>query len=331
MDEAAAEAAYRPAALAALKAFGVEPAELAFVNLSENVTFKAIDRRDGAPLVLRLHRPGYHDAEALKSEPLWTRALAAAGIAVPQSIPAADGEDYVLVDVAATGERRYAGLARWIEGKVLGDNTGGADEVGDVHFERLGALMAAMHNQSSAWTPPPRFRRHALDAEGLMGEAPFWGPFWDHPVFFADERDLLLVVRERLHAALARLGKVPATYGVIHADLHPGNLLVDGDRLAVIDFDDTAFGWHAYDLAVALVYYQDHVRFGAFRDACLRGYRRVRPLPDVVVGLLPMFLLIRDLVQVGWMHQRPELPTEARLEERKASLLERAARLEPPR
>ena len=46
-----------PAARQALAAFGVEPAELRFVNLSENVTFRAIDGRDGSPLVLRLHRP----------------------------------------------------------------------------------------------------------------------------------------------------------------------------------------------------------------------------------------------------------------------------------
>jgi hypothetical protein len=52
-----AEQAYAPAALQALAAFGVEPAELRFVHLSENVTFRAIDARDGSPLVLRLHRP----------------------------------------------------------------------------------------------------------------------------------------------------------------------------------------------------------------------------------------------------------------------------------
>ena len=40
--------------------------------------------------------------------------------------------------------------------------------------------MAAMHNQASAWQPPAGFKRHALDADGLMGEAPFWGPFWEH-------------------------------------------------------------------------------------------------------------------------------------------------------
>jgi hypothetical protein len=60
-----AEQAYAPAALEALAAFGVEPAELRFVHLSENVTFRATDTRDGSPLVLRLPRPWYHDITGL--------------------------------------------------------------------------------------------------------------------------------------------------------------------------------------------------------------------------------------------------------------------------
>ena len=63
---AEAEQAYAPAALQALAAFGVEPAELHFVHLSENVTFRVTDGRDGSPFVLRLHRPWYHDIAALR-------------------------------------------------------------------------------------------------------------------------------------------------------------------------------------------------------------------------------------------------------------------------
>jgi hypothetical protein len=36
-----AEQAYAPAALQALAAFGIEPVDLRFVHLSENVTFRA--------------------------------------------------------------------------------------------------------------------------------------------------------------------------------------------------------------------------------------------------------------------------------------------------
>ena len=49
--------------------------------------------------------------------------------------------------------------------------------------------------------------------------------------------------------------RTPSGYSVIHADMHPGNIVVDGDRLTVIDFDDAGFGWHQYDIATALTHW----------------------------------------------------------------------------
>lgn len=335
MDDAEAAKAFLPAAREALKAFPIAPARLDFVNVSENVTFRVTDGA-GDDFVLRLHRPWYHTIERLKGERVWTRALAAAGVAVPEGVTTKGGDDYVRIAVEPLGEQRWAGLARWIEGRVLfGIVEAETDPaVNEGHFARLGAIMAALHNQAAGWAPPVSFQRHVLDADGLMGaptgEPPFWGPFWDHPMFSPAERSLMLATRDRIHAALSRYGRDPATFSLIHADLHPGNVLIDGDHLAVIDFDDAAFGWHLYDLAVALVFYQDHAHFAGFRDACLRGYAAVRPLPDDVVGLLPMFLLIRWLVQIGWLHARPELPEWSGLQARKVALLAGAQAFEPP-
>jgi Ser/Thr protein kinase RdoA (MazF antagonist) len=330
MDDAEAAETFLPAARAALEAFPIAPVRLAFVNVSENVTFRVTDEA-GEDFVLRLHRPWYHTIERLKGERVWTRALTAAGVSVPEGVTARDGDDYVRVAVEPLGEQRWAGLARWIEGRVLFGIVETETDPAAIegHFERLGGIMAALHNQASGWPPPASFERHALDADGLMGEAPFWGPFWDHPIFTPTERALMLATRDKIHAALSRYGRDPATFSLIHADLHPGNVLIDGDRLAVIDFDDSAFGWHLYDLAVALVFYQTHAHFAGFRDACLRGYAAVRPLPDDVRRLLPMFLLIRRLVQIGWLHARPELPERSDLDKRKAPLLAMVEAFEP--
>ena len=175
---AEAEQAYAPAARQALAAFGVEPAELRFVHLSENVTFRATDGRDGSPLVLRLHRPWYHDIAALRSEHLWTRALVQAGIAAPEPLLTQAGENFAQVEIAATGERRWAGLARWVEGELLADVVAReTDSAANArHFAHIGAIMAAMHDQATSWTPPAGFQRHALDADGLMGPRTVLGP-----------------------------------------------------------------------------------------------------------------------------------------------------------
>jgi Ser/Thr protein kinase RdoA (MazF antagonist) len=329
MDKEAIGRTFMPAAHAALTSFPIEAAELTLVSLAENVTFKAVDGRDGRAYVLRLHRPGYHTLDELISERAWIRALAEAGIDVPSAVLARDGRDYVAVTIPATGEQRLAGMARWTEGRLLSHVLAETRDPGTIedYFAQLGALTAAMHNQSSAWRPPTGFKRHALDRDGLMGETPHWGPFWEHRSLSAAERRLLLEARRRMGEWLSQLGQEPAVYSLIHADMHPGNILVDGDRLTVIDFDDAGFGWHLYDIAVVLTYWQSKPNAREIERAFFRGYRTARPLSDDAVASIPTFRLIRWMASIGWFHQRPELEPSPVFEERKAWVLEQCAAL----
>lgn len=315
---------FRPAALEALKAFPIEPDGLELKSLSENITYRVVDRRDGLPYVLRLHRPWYHTHDELVSERDWIRALDEAGIAVQAPMRTRDGQEYAAIIIPATRERRFAGLARWTTGRVLAEELRETTDTGLIvrRFEQLGALTASLHNQAAAWRPPAAFRRHALDADGLMGGTPHWGPFWDHGGLSAEERQMFLDARDRLHGRLAQLSRQPAAYSLIHADMHPGNVLVNGNRLIVIDFDDAGWGWHAYDIAVALTYHQRVDNFNALEGAFVGGYRSIRPLSEEALALLPMFRLVRGLATIGWFHQRPELDTRARFEEMKPRLLE---------
>ena len=80
-----------------------------------------------------------------------------AGIAAPEPLLTLAGENFAQVEIAATGERRWAGLARWVEGELLADVVAReTDRAANArHFAQLGAIMAAMHNQATGWTPPP--------------------------------------------------------------------------------------------------------------------------------------------------------------------------------
>jgi Ser/Thr protein kinase RdoA (MazF antagonist) len=64
---------------------------------------------------------------------------------------------------------------------------------------------------------------------------------------------------------------------------------------------------------VALRYYFDHVDYQAIEHALIEGYRAERPLSDSDLALLPLFLLVRKLVSLGWLRQRPELGPDKRL------------------
>src|SRR4029077_15427119 len=152
------------------------------------------------------------------------------------------------------GETRYTGLTRWIEGEIVAEVLQRTDDGRGVeqYFAQLGSIMASLHNQASGWSVPATFTRHAFDADGLMGDSPFWGRFWEHDALSDEERRILLATRDLVRGALERYGRDSSMFSMIHADLHQHNVLVDGERLTVIDFDDAGFGWHQYDIAVAL-------------------------------------------------------------------------------
>src|SRR6202011_5257762 len=147
---------FTPAAREALKAFPIEPDALELVSLSENVTYRVMDRRDGVAYALRLHRPWYHTFDVLISERAWIRALADAGIAVQAPLRTHDGQEYASVTIPSTGERRFAGLARWAAGRVLAEVLRETTDtrIGEHQFARLGAVTASLHDQAATWQPP---------------------------------------------------------------------------------------------------------------------------------------------------------------------------------
>lgn len=292
----------------ALDEWDLEVTELKLVSASENTVFRVTTEGERA-YALRVHRPGYHTLAELNSELQWTAALNGSGVRTPKPLLTRKGRGYATVPFPHSSETRHVGMVEWIDGVPLARVIDQATDEETVaqRFVQLGRIAARIHNQAVEWRLPDDFERHAFDADGLMGDAPFWGPFWDLPQLKRAHRKQILVARSTIAALLTDYGKEHGTYSLIHADLHPHNLLVDGEDLYIIDFDDAGFGWHQYELAVALFSYQGEARFDTIRDALIMGYRSERAIDDHALELLPMFLLIRALVLLGWIHHRPEL------------------------
>ena len=200
-------------------------------------------------------------------------------------------------------------LVEWVEGVALATMIEQETDKSNLisYFHKAGQLAARIHNQAMAWPLPPGFQRHAFDADGLMGDEPFWGPFWEQPRLTTGARAQIIHARNQIYRILTGYGKERGTYSLIHADLHPDNLIITGDHVHIIDFDDAGFGWHQYELAVAIFYYQGTPFFDTIREAIVAGYLTVRPLTKTDIELLPIFVLIRSMVLLGWIEQRPEL------------------------
>ncbi len=296
-----------------LQRWNMRDCDLLLIKYRENAVFR-VDCA-GVRRALRLHRCGYHSDAELLSELQWMQALGDAGITVPTIVPTASGELFVTHAGEGLPGDIQVDLFEWIDGEQLGSVEEGIADAASVAttYRIIGELAAKVHNQAVSWQLPPDFARHAWDADGLAGEQPFWGQFWKLEAASDAERELLVRGRDAVFSELSQLAKSPGTYSMIHADFAPENIMVEGDRLRLIDFDDAGFGWHLFELVTSLYFIMEESYFEQAKDALIEGYRAHRQLPDEQLELLPLFFLARGLTYVGWVHTRHETETAKEL------------------
>ncbi len=279
----------------------------------ENAVFK-IRLNDGQPAVLRLHRPGYTSGAALSSELQWVKTLKRGGIEVPEPIPTSGGREYVTMTAGEGFPEQNADIVSWLAGRPLGVS-GVPLDYGDEELTRIftlvGRTMARLHNVTDGWNRAQTFERPSWDVEGLLGERPLWGRFWDLDPLSADDRRKLESLRQTLRAELQCIGPHQLDFGLVHGDLVRENILVTPRSVQFIDFDDSGFGWRLFDIATTLLRNRREPRYPAIKNALLTGYRQARELSDVSESFLPLFLLLRSLTYVGWIGERPEISDSA--------------------
>lgn len=309
---ASASPDYLAAAWIAAPAFDLAPEAIDLLSHSENVVCD-LTMSDGNHLVMRLHRPGYNALAELESEVQWVAALRESGVPVPTAVPTTDGSFYTTVDL--DGQAVHVGVVEWVDGAPLGAATeaGGSEVV--KHYHRIGELSAQIRLHNGNWTPPDSFVRRRWDASGLVGESPIWGRFWEVEALSREQQVLFAEARAAISDQLSCLPMTDEFFGLIHADLHLGNLMADGDQLTIIDFDDAGFGWFAHELAVSLHPVLDEPWFADARAALLAGYRRVYPLGVEEEGWIDTFLTMRWLMIIGWLDARREVPIYEQFDE----------------
>lgn len=283
-------------ARAALPAYG-HPADapLRLLGLSENATYLV---GTAVPWVLRVHRPGYHDLDAIRSELSWMTALREqTEVVTPALIPARDGSEVVAATVA--GAVLHVDAVSYIPGCTAEDQP---DAVG---FDLLGRLTALMHNHVESWSPPQFFTRFRWDLETTVGPLGRWGDWRATPNLTAtDATDVGLAVA-RIIERLTEFGTGADRFGLVHADLRMANLMVDpADPTApitVIDFDDCGWSWHLADLGAVVSFIEDTPEAERIIADWLRGYQTVRPLPDDHLALVPTFVMLRRIMLSAWI------------------------------
>jgi Ser/Thr protein kinase RdoA (MazF antagonist) len=271
--------------------FGIQ-AGFELLCISENATYLVTDPETGARGVLRLNRPGYHSRQAIESELAWTAALRRDGVVrTPAALPTRKGTRVAVLE-GATG--RHAVMFTFAEGTEPAPGTLGAG------MPAIGEIAARLHAHSRRWVRPEGFRRFSWDLPAAFGDAGGPGRWGDWRAAEPDASAILEEAQAKVIETLTRYGQAPNCFGLIHGDLRAANLLVDGEIVTVIDFDDCGLSWYGYDVAAAVSFLEHRPELAELTAGFLNGYRRVATFGRAELEVLPALIMLRRLQLLAW-------------------------------
>lgn len=281
-------------AVTALRQYGIENAELKRLGGYDNVNF-SVDHQEKT-YVLRLRISERHTKAKVGSELIWLDALRNdTNLNVPA--PILNLNNHFITTTALNDRNILCTLMTWIKGKVPPT----IEAMSEKQIKAVGEIMATLHQHSGQLLVPNNFERdtfgeelfrqrlealsNALEASDLNAE------------MFAEFKSLA----NQVMTQFSKLTPDDTPFGLIHADFHSGNYLIDEDEVHIIDFDSCGFGFHLYDLALALMELEE-----SKRKFFLAGYECVQLLPNGYEKFQNLFLSIAFIDNLGFFAPDPE-------------------------
>lgn len=258
------------------------------LNSYENRVYQ-VGIEDGAPVVAKFYRPGRWSDEAIFEEHDFTRELN-------------DAELPVVAALELSGQTlHFSGPFRFA---VFPCHGGRAPDLDNLDLLRqLGRLVARIHliGETHDFTHRPTID---IDSYGISSceyllEHDFI-PDELHPAY----ESVAELVFTGIDECYSRAGAFRQFR--LHADFHPGNVLVAGEQLHIVDLDDTRRGPAIQDLWMFLS--GDQNEQAPQLDALLSGYEEFRRFDARELHLVEALRSLRIMHYSAWIARRWEDP-----------------------
>lgn len=283
-----------------LEKYGLQHARIHLLQYEDNAIFQ-IASREGEDFVLRISSTeGYKEQEQI-SEIQWLSALRRdTDLCIPEPVPTRDGAPLVnLAEETIDSQSRCCVLFRWIPGEIP------TEMVKQAVAERIGEITATLHQHAMQFIPPTTFTRPSWGWDRLFGASSAFHSEQNTRSLTPNENYLFATIGEWVQDQLRQADPNIRDWGLIHSDLHRGNIVVHQSNVGVIDFDDCGWGYLLLDIATMLssMYRlaSNTSSYLEFRQAYLEGYTRIRSLPLQLEAKLALFLIMRDMVIVNFV------------------------------
>jgi len=217
--------------------YKIELANAKLIRSNANLIYECKDK------ILRLSHSSIRRKKEIEAELDWLQFFKKNDLPVAEILLSKQGEH--LVQIGADENHFTCVCFEKIVGEKVADSDWNA-----THFKKLGSLAGKLHRVGQLYTEKPEIEYQ----------------HWNETVEFRlyeylpnDERDLL-ALHNLLADEFVTYTKSPATYGLIHYDIHHGNYLLTGaaKKLVLFDFEMTCKSWYVNDVASILHYASHH-------------------------------------------------------------------------
>lgn len=186
--------------------------------------------------------------------------------------------------------------------KALGKSIWGKD-CDDEYLIKWGRAIGHIHKVTNDFKPSkPEFKRIDWHEDQIVAGT------------FIPDTDIK--IKEVLADTIKHIRSLPMdkdAYGLIHTDIHSGNMIYDDKNLKIIDFDDSAYMYFISDLAITVYYGTWHLNNDPKERAesakkifrkILEGYRQEFQVDKKWLAEIPHFLKLRDLTLYCVLNQK---------------------------
>lgn len=289
----------------ALEQYGITDFTSDVIRHNENITVKVKNHNDNMQYLLRIHEPitrnlygVQHTIEGLNAEIFLLNNLSIKTDLSLQKPIKNKKESFISTIIDSKENATFlCTLLTWIDGTEF---TGTEPNAENVAYD-LGILLAKIHNFSRSWEIPSPYIRPIYNIEKYTHLINSLEYGVKKELFSKEQYEIVLETLEKIKATFNSTIRTKNSWGIIHADLQGGNIIVNNNLISPIDFCFSGYGYFLFDLGITLCSFKTKLR-----RKILEGYTTTRNINKEDYNLISACFILSILGAFGFSINNPQ-------------------------